>query len=163
LSATEKDNAVRDVTERLGLNYRQLFDSRILRLMTPADVRATVGALADFQLHTHEHHTPENVDDFIDDIRRNRRRIEALTGRPANHFCYPSGIYRSRYLPALAREGVISATTCDPGIAAPTSDVLLLPRFVDTDDVTDLEFDAWVTGTACWLPRRTRKAHAAVH
>jgi peptidoglycan/xylan/chitin deacetylase (PgdA/CDA1 family) len=161
--ATEKDRAVRAVTERLGLDYQQLFDARILRLMTPGEVSATAGPLADFQLHTHAHHTPDSVDEFIEEIRENRRRIEAMTGRPANHFCYPSGVYRKAYLPALAREGVISATTCDPGIAGPASDALLLPRFVDTDDVSDLEFEAWVTGTACWLPRRTRKAYAAVH
>lgn len=161
--ATEKDAAAREVAGRLGLDYAALFASRVLRLMTPAEVAATSGPLAEFQLHTHKHNTPENVDAFIADVLDNRRRIEGMTNRPANHFCYPSGVYRAGYLPALAREGVLSATTCDPGIASRTSDALLLPRFVDTEFVSDLEFEAWVTGAACWLPRRTRKAHAVVH
>lgn len=161
--ATEKDAAAKDIAGRLGLDYDALFDSRVLRLMTPEEVAATAGSLADFQLHTHTHSTPPDVDEFIADVRKNRALIEAMTNRPAVHFCYPSGVYRQSYLPALAREGIISATTCDPGIASRSSNALLLPRFVDTEFVSDLEFEAWVTGTALWLPRRTRKAHAAVH
>ena len=162
--ASERDVLARDIAARLGLDYTALFDSRILRLMTPAEVTATAaGPLADYQLHPHRHDTPADVSRFIADVRRNRQKIEAMTNRAANHFCYPSGVYREGYVAALAREGVISATTCDPGIASRASEPLLLPRFIDTEFVSDLEFEAWVTGTACWLPRRTRKAHAAVH
>jgi peptidoglycan/xylan/chitin deacetylase (PgdA/CDA1 family) len=164
LGAHGKDAGAREVTERLGLDYGVLLASRVLRLMTPDEVRANAAhPLVDFQLHTHHHRTPDDVSEFVREVRENRSRLEALTGRPARHFCYPSGVYREAYLPALTREGVVSATTCDPGIASRNTDPLLLPRFVDTEYITDIEFEAWVTGTACWLPRRTRKAHAAVH
>lgn len=162
--AVEKDAAAQEIAGRLGLDYAALFDSRVLRLMTPEEVRANARhPLVDFELHTHAHRTPENMDAFLWEIRENRTRIEAMTGRRPVHFCYPSGVYRPAYLPALANEGVVSATTCDPGIASRASNALLLPRFVDTEFTTDLEFEAWVTGAACWLPRRTRRAHAAVH
>jgi hypothetical protein len=71
-------------------------------------------------------------------------------------------MYRAAYLPGLRREGIVSATTCDPGMASRTSDPLLLPRFIDTTFITDVEFEAWVTGIASCLPRRTRRAHPAV-
>jgi len=86
-----------------------------------------------------------------------------ITGARATHLCYPSGVYRAAYLPALRREGIVSATTCDPGMVARTADPLLLPRFVDTSRVSDIEFEGWVTGIASCLPRRTRRAHPAVH
>jgi peptidoglycan/xylan/chitin deacetylase (PgdA/CDA1 family) len=161
-NAGEKDVVVEAVAARLGIDYGAILDRRILRLMTPDEVRGiAANPLADVQLHTHAHRTPADVDEFVAEIRENRWRIEAMTGRPAVHFCYPSGVYRQSYLPALAREGVISATTCDPGIATRTSHPLLLPRFVDTESITDLEFESWVTGAAHWLPRRTRTAHPA--
>jgi hypothetical protein len=58
---------------------------------------------------------------------------------------------------------VISATTCDPNLAAPSSEPLLLPRFVDTSPIGDSEFEGWLTGIASCLPRRTRRAHPEIH
>ena len=55
------------------------------------------------------------ISQFIDEIETNRRKIEAVTGKYARHFCYPSGNYDMRFLPWLADLGVRSATTCDPG------------------------------------------------
>jgi hypothetical protein len=71
-------------------------------------------------------------------------------------------VYRDAYPAVLAAEGIRSATTCDPDMASRESNPLLLPRFVDTQHVADVEFEAWVTGAACWLPRRTRVAHPQV-
>jgi hypothetical protein len=82
--------------------------------------------------------------------------VRAAIGRTPCHFCYPNGTYRAAHLPVLEREGIESATTCDPDIASSASHRLLLPRFVDSEMGTQLRFEAWVTGTAMWLPRRTR-------
>jgi peptidoglycan/xylan/chitin deacetylase (PgdA/CDA1 family) len=118
---------------------------------------------ADFQLHTHLHRTQDDPDEFVRDVAYNRERVNALTGKRASHLCYPSGMYRRSYLPGLEREGIASGTTCDPGLASRTSDRLLLPRFVDTTGVSDVEFEAWVMGLASCLPRRTVRAHPAIH
>jgi hypothetical protein len=50
---------------------------------------------------------------------------------------------------------VVSATTCQPGLASRNSDALLLPRLIDTSALTRPEFEGWISGTAAWLPRRT--------
>jgi peptidoglycan/xylan/chitin deacetylase (PgdA/CDA1 family) len=157
-----KDVIVRTVVDRLGLDYDAFAVRRVLTLMRPDEVERLSGEGADFQLHTEFHRTPEDVELFIKDVLLNRERIERLTGVRPNHFCYPSGVYRLPYLPALRREGVISATTCDPNLAAPTSEPLLLPRFVDSSSISDIEFEGWLTGIASCLPRRTRRAHSAV-
>jgi peptidoglycan/xylan/chitin deacetylase (PgdA/CDA1 family) len=157
-----KDRFAREVVSRLGLDYGALFRSGLLRLMRPEQVRRLSDAGVDFELHTHQHRTPEDPLQFRKEVADNRRHLEAITGKPARHFCYPSGVYRGTYPAVLEGEGMRSATTCDPDLADRTSNVLLLPRFVDSNAVSEIEFESWVTGAACWLPRRTRRAHPHV-
>jgi peptidoglycan/xylan/chitin deacetylase (PgdA/CDA1 family) len=163
IDISRKDPIARTLVERIGLDYDTLTSSRLLTLMGPAEVARMAAEGVDFQLHTHLHRTPDDPEAFVRDVVHNRERLQELTGRRATHLCYPSGVYKTSYLPPLAREGIVSATTCDPGLASRDSDPLLLPRFVDTTTVSDLEFEAWVTGLAFCLPRRTTRAHAAVN
>jgi peptidoglycan/xylan/chitin deacetylase (PgdA/CDA1 family) len=163
LSASDKDRIGQTLAERLALDYPALLASRVLTLMQPAEVGRLAQEGLDVQLHTHMHRTPEDPRLFVEDVRRNGDRIEEMTGRRPTHLCYPSGVFRAAYLPALRREGVVSATTCRPGMATRASEPLLLPRFVDTTSITEVEFDAWVTGIASCLPRRTTRPEQAVH
>jgi peptidoglycan/xylan/chitin deacetylase (PgdA/CDA1 family) len=142
----ERDAAARAVARRLGLDFDRFAAERVLTLMNPSEVAHLAARGLDVQLHTHRHRTPENDERFVEEIRENRRRIEAMTGRPAVHFCYPSGVYRESYLPLLTAERIDSATTTKPGIADPASNPLLLPRFVDTSTVSAAEFEAWLQG-----------------
>jgi peptidoglycan/xylan/chitin deacetylase (PgdA/CDA1 family) len=162
LGPARKDAIVRTAVARLDMDYQHLIDAGILRLMSPDRLRSLSGEGVSFELHTHTHKTPEDAEEFRRQVVRNRQALEAITGRAARHFCYPSGVYRPSYPAVLASEGVVSATTCDPDMASRESNALLLPRFVDTSLVGDVEFEAWVTGAACWLPRRTRVAHPQV-
>jgi peptidoglycan/xylan/chitin deacetylase (PgdA/CDA1 family) len=161
-TATDKDAIARQVADRLELDYQSLIATRVLTLMRADEVKRLSDAGLDIQLHTHFHRNPVEAQPFVDDVRRNRAIIESITGTRPTHLCYPSGMYRMAYLPALRREGIESATTCDPGIAAPSADPLLLPRFIDTSTIHDGEFEAWVTGVAPSLPRRTTKAHPRI-
>jgi peptidoglycan/xylan/chitin deacetylase (PgdA/CDA1 family) len=154
LSPTAKDDVVRQISARLGVSYDRLADERMLTVMNPQEVSEMSAAGVEIQLHTHRHHTPEEPELFVNEIRKNRERIEAMTGIRPVHFCYPSGVYRKSYLPLLQSEGVISATTCERGMGATDVNPLLMPRFVDTEDTTVDEFEAWLLGAAEWLPRR---------
>lgn len=159
LGPAAKDVIARQILERLGIDGDRTAASRVLRLMTPAEVGEVSRAGVDVELHTHRHRTPADPDALVDEVRLNRRKLEEMTGRRPVHFCYPSGVYRLNYLPRLEAEGIVTATTCDPDLASRSSHRLLLPRFVDTDVVSDLEFEAWITGAAIWMPRRTRTKH----
>jgi peptidoglycan/xylan/chitin deacetylase (PgdA/CDA1 family) len=133
--------------------------------MNPDEVRAVAKAprpRIDIELHTHSHQTPEDPALFQREIVENRRRIEEMTGRRPKHFCYPSGVYRLPYLPVLRSEGVVTATTCEPGLVDRTTNQLLMPRFVDTMRVSDEEFQAWLDGAAAWFAKAPRAAAAAV-
>ena len=157
LSADGKDRLMRVLAERLGVDYGHILERRILHIMSPDEVRALPQGLVDVQLHTHRHRTPAEHDLFMREIDENRRYIAGLAGDGARtvHFCYPSGVYDRQHLPWLREAKVESATTCTPGISSRGDDPLVLPRFVDTAGQSLLAFEAWTSGFAAWLPRRT--------
>jgi peptidoglycan/xylan/chitin deacetylase (PgdA/CDA1 family) len=143
---------------RLGFDYEALTAQRILTIMAPDDVRALSAAGVRFELHTHTHTTPTAADIFEREISKNRAMIEQMTHNSSVHFCYPSGVYRPELLTWLRDQDMVSATTCDPGLACRRSNPLLLPRFVDSTRVSGVEFEGWVAGAASFLSRT--RSHA---
>ncbi|MEO7964429.1 MAG: polysaccharide deacetylase family protein [Gemmatimonadaceae bacterium] len=158
-----KDDIARLFAERLSVDYDALLARRFLHLMTADELRESAAAGIDIQLHTHRHRVPDDAVLFRREIDDNRRELQRILGdtRPTRHFCYPSGEYRSSFLPWLKAADVATATTCDPGIATSSSDPLMLPRFIDTSAQSPEAFEAWASGFAELLPRRTRRAQLA--
>ena len=155
LPEAEKNHIAEDLARTIGVDYQALVAKRILQLMNPAEIERLAKEGVDFQLHTHRHRTPMDEALFRREIRDNRRRIESIIGaKSLTHFCYPSGLYELEFLAWLQAEGVVSGTTCDPGLATRGNNPLLLPRFVDTSQSTALEFEGWLSGAAEWIPRR---------
>jgi hypothetical protein len=125
---------------------------RILHLMTPAEVAELAAQGVDFQMHTHRHRTPLDRDLFLREIRENRCRIRDITGATAAQFCYPCGSHQPEFLAWLKEADVCFATTCEPGLAAPDSEPLLLPRVVDHTSLSPIEFESCLAGLAFLLP-----------
>jgi peptidoglycan/xylan/chitin deacetylase (PgdA/CDA1 family) len=162
LSGEEKDRVLSVVAERLSLDYGKWLERRFLHLMSPADV-ARLPRSVSVELHTHRHRVPTESEAFAREIDENRQAILSMTGEPpATHFCYPSGVTHPSFPGWLRELGVVSATTCFPGIASPSSDPLYLPRLIDTVNVTDVEFESWLTGASAFLPRRRVRAIAPI-
>jgi peptidoglycan/xylan/chitin deacetylase (PgdA/CDA1 family) len=153
LTAAQKDELLEVLAAMAGVDYGNLLRKRLLHIMTPAEVSELAAVGCDFQLHTHRHRTPLDRGLFLREIRENRERIEAATGAPATHFCYPCGVYRAEFLPWLAEERVVSATTCEPALARAASHCLLLPRFVDHANLSPIEFEAGISGFTLALRR----------
>lgn len=162
LDVEGKHRLAERIADALGVDYRQIEARRLLTIMTPDEVRALAQEGVDFQLHTHTHTTPLAADSFTDEIVQNRRRIERMTMQTAAHFCYPSGVYRPEFLPWLTAQRVVSATTCDPGLATRATHPLLLPRFVDVTGVSPVEFEGWLSGAASLISRNRSYADGGV-
>ena len=159
-SGAWKNEIAARLAQSLGIDYQQLLGKRILQLMNQREVKELSGADVDFQLHTHRHRTPAKENLFRKEIAENRMQIAQTTGKMPRHFCYPSGAYRPEFQAWLRAEEILSATTCDTGIATRQSNPLLLPRFVDTSGRSDLEFESWVNGIGHFISAR-KKARLA--
>ncbi len=137
-------------------DYDQLCELGILHLMSPAEVSELPRFGVNVQLHTHRHRTPDDEALFLREIRDNRKSIAAM-GIPAErltHFCYPDGRYRAEFLGWLKNEDVQTAATCEAGLASRRSSPLLLPRLIDSCNISRLDFEGWLTGTSL-LAKRT--------
>lgn len=161
LSAEEKDALVMLVARQLEVDYDELLSKKILRLLTPEDVTHLAAEGVDVQLHTHRHRTPLDRELFLREIEDNRKSIQAMTGTTPSHFCYPSGNYDATFLPWLKEAGVVSATTCDLGLATANSNPLVLPRMLDISSLSSVEFAGWLSGVSAALPQRRRAYNLA--
>jgi len=146
LTGPQKDEVVARLAELLHIDYRELKAKRILQLMNGRELLEIAQNGVDLQLHTHRHRTPENESLFRKEIQDNRAALHPFTATEPVHFCYPSGVYRQSFLSWLRKENIVSATTCDAGLAESDSDYLLLPRYVDHQRRKQIEFESWTTG-----------------
>ena len=160
LSLDGKQRLLRALAEGLGVDFDAIVVKRLMQIMDAEDATRLAKDGVDIQLHTHRHRTPHERAPFIEEVETNRARIAELTGVIPLHFCYPSGAYEPEFLPWLTETGVVSAATCDPGLASRSTPPLILPRVIDTCATTASEFEGWLSG-ATWLvtPRRSY-AHA---
>lgn len=161
LSADEKDAFAASLAAQLKVDYDALLEQRMMHNLTPDEVGQLAAGGIDVQLHTHRHRTPGDRQLFLREIEDNRKSIQEMTGKHASHFCYPSGVYDLTFLPWLKEAGVVSATTCEMGFASPSSNQLLLPRFLDNATLSPIEFESWLTGISAALPRRRLGARAS--
>lgn len=150
----QKDELAGRLARFLKLDYEAMKAKRILQLMNARELKEVASEGVDVQLHTHRHRTPEDEGLFRREIHDNRSKIREMIATDPAHFCYPSGVYRAEFLPWLRKENMISATTCDAGLATRDSESLLLPRFIDHQDRTELEFESWLTGVGDLLALR---------
>jgi peptidoglycan/xylan/chitin deacetylase (PgdA/CDA1 family) len=156
LNSPAKDALLVEVAQRLGIDFEELRASRVLSLLTPGEVASLDPAVVSVHLHTHRHRVPVDRELFIAECEDNAAAIARLTPRWAGsrHFCYPSGVTNPRFLPWLRDLGIESATTCISGLASRSTEPLMLPRLLDTMQLTDTEFVAWLMGVGAILPSR---------
>ena len=147
LSASDKDHLLGTLCNQVGLDWGAFLSTRMLQLMSLSQLRSLDRNLIDVQLHTHRHRTPRDKTLFIREIEDNVRTLEAagFRRRDLRHFCYPSGDADPVFMPWLESMGMLSATTCEPAYATPSVSRWNLPRVVDSMEMTETEFRAWIS------------------
>jgi len=155
LSGHEKDVLLASLAERLRVDYEDLCRRRILHIMTPDEVAQIAAGGTDIQLHTHRHRVSAQREPFLQELHDNRSRIPSKSS--LRHFCYPGGFYLPQFVEWLRDDGILSSTTCEPGMASKKSNPLLLPRLVDHAGIPRAEFVAWLSGFGSLLPHRARQ------
>lgn len=154
----QKDAVAAELARLLQIDYEALKRKRILQLMNPAELQEIAENGIDLQLHTHRHRTPDDEALFRREIEDNRQLVQKFATSPLVHFCYPSGMYRESFLPWLRKENVVSATTCDTGLVHRQSEPLLLPRFIDHQRRSQVQFESWTTGVGHLMAFRRKAA-----
>jgi peptidoglycan/xylan/chitin deacetylase (PgdA/CDA1 family) len=146
LTTIEKNEAARQIAQRVGVDYEDVLKRRILQIVSREEAKQMARAGIDIQLHTHRHCTPRDRDLFHREILDNSDVIFDLTGHRPVHFCYPSGYYVPEFLPWLRELGIRSATTCRKGMATRRSCDLTLPRVLDDITIDPVRFESFVSG-----------------
>jgi peptidoglycan/xylan/chitin deacetylase (PgdA/CDA1 family) len=100
-----------------------------------------------FEAHTINHLAVSRITEekLISEMQGSRSRIEEITGRPVNHFCYPYGSPNEigPAAPKKVRELFRSGTTTSRGRCSAGVDLALLPRVpldeLDSEEVVELK------------------------
>ncbi|MFX0197030.1 MAG: polysaccharide deacetylase family protein [Candidatus Hodarchaeota archaeon] len=146
LTECQRVEVARKLCERLALDYGCLRNMRQLSLMNQGEITQLAKTGIDLQLHTHRHNLPADLDQLDKEINENREILEPLKGKPLEHLCYPSGIWDSQHWKLLKNLGIKTATTSDLGLNKPETHLFRLHRFLDRNDITELEFEAEMFG-----------------
>lgn len=147
LDIETRDDFVGNIAKILGIDYTKIINEKWFHLASFNQVGDMVERGVDVQLHTHRHRISiEGVDCLEQELMDNRLRLETLTLQPLKHFCYPSGVYDETAWPTLKANGVTSATTTKSGFVNGRSHIYELPRILDGEQVSDLEFEAELSG-----------------
>jgi peptidoglycan/xylan/chitin deacetylase (PgdA/CDA1 family) len=154
---------LRAVATALGLDLDEVLKNDRFRLVTPEQIVELHRNGVDIQLHTHTHRLPDKgFEAMAYEIQENRKAIKAILGEDKHHFCYPSGMYSAQHQEWLARLGIQSATTCDTGLNPAGRPPLLLNRFLDREDFSDIEFESEIAGVRELLRMIIRPRQARV-
>jgi peptidoglycan/xylan/chitin deacetylase (PgdA/CDA1 family) len=146
LRGAEKDALARKIASELQFDYDAAARARLLCLMSEAEMRNVATNGTDLQLHTHRHQLPATAEGMERELTENREVLARVSQTPVVDFCYPSGLWDEAMWPVLERAGIRSATTCEPGFVDADTPRYALPRFLDSEAVSQIEFEAWVSG-----------------
>ncbi len=136
-----------EISEYFGEPLSDWYKRGKFHFLNPEQVRELAAEGLTIELHTHRHRFSElSLDDARREIEENRQVIADLTGRSAEHFCFPRGEYYREQLRVLEEQGIKTATTTRNELVCPEGSSLEWPRIVDSEDRSELEFEAELTG-----------------
>jgi len=143
----DKQAMLLKLAKTLDIDLNSDKDAPLFRLMTMKQLAQLPSDGMDLQLHTHCHRLPVNDPEGLEsEIVKNRSILERIVHGSLQHLCYPSGKFYPSQFPLLQKLGVKSATTCLSGFNYPDTERFALCRFLDGENITQLEFEAELSG-----------------
>jgi len=137
----------KELGELLETPYDGIVQSKILHLMTPEELRSLATAKIGVELHTHRHVFSGDTQSLAEcEIADNRNALKRWIVADTHHFCYPSGLWDERQWAWLDNMQVKSSTTCLPGLNSHLTPKHALRRFLDGENIHQLEFEAALSG-----------------
>lgn len=155
LTDHERTSLLSLLAQILDVDFDSIIASRMLNLLTRNELRKLVEDGVNLELHTHRHTLPSSEAEMKNELIENREFLESIVGHTPNHFCYPSGYFESHHEKWLEELNILSGTTTRPGFNSRETHPLFLNRFLDSDNYSELLFDAELSGTL-ELARNTR-------
>ncbi len=151
----ERQAIVLEVAEQLQVPL--YYEGKLLfRMLNEYELLELAQDQVNIQLHTHHHCSPQDELLFNKEIQQNKDYIlSIMANAQLDHFCYPSGECYQKQSNWLESCGVHSATTVTAGLLTAETDLLHIPRFLDGEDVHQLEFEAELCGLAELLRKLT--------
>lgn len=154
----------------LGIDYEEIARSRRFNLVRLDELGQLREAGIDIQLHTHRHRFPAEDPELCCRELEENQALLAQAGFPRRrHFCYPSGVWSAESWQCLEEAGLMSAVTTDVGLNTPETPRYRLYRFLDKNDLSDIEFKAELCGfaellrLASFRRRRQDREHHSWH
>lgn len=147
LDSFGRDALCRTLAAHLDFDAVRAEDRRMFKFMNCDEVASLADMGFDVQLHTHRHRlSPLNRDDVVQEIVQNVNVLTRLGFPSAKHFCYPSGEHAPDHPGWLEALGIESAVTTRRGFATARSSRFLLSRLCDSERMSDIEFEADLSG-----------------
>jgi peptidoglycan/xylan/chitin deacetylase (PgdA/CDA1 family) len=112
------------------------------RLMTQEQLREWIAGGQEIGSHTQHHVDLPTLDMAMAraEIFTSKVQLEAITGVPCRHFCYPYGYFDASHATMVGEAGYDSATTTLHGVAASLDSAFELPRLGVLKNTTLFKF-----------------------
>ncbi|MCW8879480.1 MAG: polysaccharide deacetylase family protein [Kangiellaceae bacterium] len=157
MSAEERQTFLEQLALTLKVDASWIFSNGCFKYITTEQLKELFKRGVDMQLHTHRHiFPPENLEKSETEIVENRNEIERLIDNTTNHFCYPSGVYDKSQFLLLEKLGIDSATTVKNGLNDKNTNKYELYRFLDSESIQQIEFEAELCGFASFVRKVLR-------
>lgn len=147
IDAADRRALLARLCDTLGIDWQEFERRRLFTFMSETELAEVRAQGMDLQLHTHRHRFKGL--DLVDSRREltdNAAVLAGVTDAALVHFCYPSGGYDPAQIAVLDALGIVSATTTRRGLARSGDPARELPRLLDSEDISDLEFEAELCG-----------------
>lgn len=155
-----KQQIIIDIANHFNFNYDKFLKLRQFSLLNANEIVELQKTNHEFGLHTHRHQVSDESDPTQIELKKNQEILQTILNEKLFHFCYPNGHFTDTVIKYLIDFKIQSATTCIPGLADYQTNIYKIPRFLDGENIHQLEFEAEISGFADILRNFSKRKSA---